>query len=438
MAGAESLPATGEGGALGRSRAGDTWTPAFIAYLGYIFIIVTYKFGIGSVMMAVALATLLLQPERIRTPRFLWWFVAWIFWASIGYLTTPFPEFVRESLIEHIKVLLVGLVAVNALRTTTQVRYFMLFMVFSFLLFPVRATLISYARGETVMGRAVGPFIYDNPNDLAAVSILMLAPALALWASEARRSPVRWLGFACAIPLVITIFLTQSRGAFLALVTIAIPSGIALARRRLRLVVAFAAVIAVAVVKAPAGLWERLGGLRKATSLETIGQMDQEGSARERLALLQTAVRIIEDRPLLGIGLGAYGPANARYNPAVGDRDTHNTYLNITAETGLPGLVLFLGLVTSVLRGARDARRRARGAFLPEAEVLRWLQYGMIGYLVAAVFGSFSRLTFPYVFLGLLWSAAQVARARRPAAPSPLAAPGHGAHTPIAVPQHRP
>jgi O-antigen ligase len=400
------------------------WTPTFVVFLAYIFIIVTYRVNIATVVMAVALLTMFLEREPVRVPTFLWLFAAWMAWAGVGYAASSYPDHVWPSLIEQGKVLLVTLVAVNAIRTTAQVRFFMLFVLLSYLLFPVRSTLVNYVVGYTRFGRAVGPFLYQNSNDLAALTILVLGPALALGTSGSRRSLLRWIGLACAIPLVVTIVLTQSRGAFLALGGMALPSGIALARHRPRVAAGFAALVGLTLYLAPAGLWDRLAGLRKAASVATIGEMDPEGSARERFAVLRTAVRIVADHPVLGVGLGAYEQANARYSPAVGQRDTHNTYLNVAAETGLPGLVLFLGLVTSVLRGARHARRAWRG----QAEAVRWLQYGFIGYLIAGMFASFSKLTFPYIFLGLLWSASQAMQAQRSPANSSERLPMHPDH----------
>jgi O-antigen ligase len=397
---------------LGRQPAQVNWTPAFVGLLAYVFVIMTYRLPIGTVVMAGAFVSLLLQRQSLRVPPFLWLFAAWTAWAVVGYMTTPYPDVVRESLIERGKLLLVTFVAINALRTGTQVRYFMLFTLVSYILFPARSTLVNYVTGNTLLGRAIGPFIYVNPNDLAAVTILMLGPAVALWAEGAPGSPIRRIGLAGAAPLLVIIVLTQSRGAFLALATMALPSAIALARRRPRAVTAFAALVALALYLAPGTFWKRIGGLRRGTSVETIGEMDTEGSARQRFAVLQTAIRIIEDHPLVGVGLGAYREANAQYTPALGHLDTHNTYLNVLAETGLAGLALFLGLVASVLRGAREARRRARRALPAQAEMLRWLQYGLCGYFIAGLFGSYSHLTFPYVFLALLWSASQTVRAQ--------------------------
>ena len=399
------------------------WTPVFIAFLAYAFVILTYRVPIGTAVMAAALMGLILQRHAVRVPTFLWLYAAWLGWSGVGLVTSDYSEAVQLTLIEQIKVLLVALVATNALRTGTQIRHFMIFMLVSYVLFPVRSTLVNYfITGNTLFGRAIGPFIYSNPNDLAALTILMLGPTLALWASAPRGSLVRWAGVAGAAPLILVIVLTQSRGGFLALATIAFPSALTLARRRPRAAIGFAALLALGLYLAPAGFWKRMQGLEKGTSVATISQMDPEGSAGQRFAVLQTALRIVHDHPILGVGLGAYGLANARYNPALGDLDTHNTYLNVLAENGVPGLILFFALVISVLRTVHDTRRRVRRALPAQAEMLRWLEIGLIGFLIAAVFGSQSKLALFYVYLALLWCTSRAVRAQIPPA-SPAAVP---------------
>ncbi len=144
-----------------------------------------------------------------------------------------------------------------------------------------------------------------------------------------------------------------------------------------------------------------------------------------RFALLQTAGRMVADHPVLGVGLGAYAHANRDYNPALGAYDTHNTYVNIAAETGLPGLILFLAMMVSLLREAIAARRYADrlGSSSGAAELPRWLFLGLIAFLIAAVFGSFAKLAFVYLYLTLLWSASRAALAPSAAARAPAAHP---------------
>src|SRR6266700_8091618 len=241
----------------------QAWTPTFVLFLAYLFAIVTGRLPVGAVVMVVAIASLFLQRATFRTPGFLGLFAAWTLWAALGYVVTPYPEVVGDSLTERVKLVLVTLVAVNALRRWTQIHYFILFVLVSYVLFPARSTLVNYVHGYTLFGRAIGPFIYGNPNDLAAHTILLLGPALALWASSNRGSAARMIGLGGAALLTVVIVLTQSRGAFLALGAMALPSTIALARRRPRAVVGLAAFVGLALYLAPASFWHRMQGLSK-------------------------------------------------------------------------------------------------------------------------------------------------------------------------------
>jgi len=393
-----------------------TYTPLLVLFSAYTFMILTYRAKGATIVMVLALAFFVLQRAAIRVPTFLWLFTAWIGWAGVSYALNPSndPD-LWTALVEHAKLLLIILIAVNAVRTPTQLRRYILFVVVSFMLFPGRSTLQNYVFGYTVFGRAVGPFIYANSNALAAISLLILGPAFALWASEKPRRVLRLIGLGAATALIVIVILTQSRGGFLGLITVLVPSAIALTRRQPRTVVAMAAVLAAGLFAAPASFWQRMGGLSKATNVETIGDMDAEGSARERYAVMQTALRILSDHPVLGVGLGAYQRVNAEYSPSIGRKDTHNTYLNVAAETGIPGLLIFLTAVGSVFWFAHDtgsgSGKRRGAARTPDEERVYWLRSGLAGYLVAGVFGSYARIAITYIFISLVWTAARAARA---------------------------
>jgi len=186
------------------------WTPTFVLFLVYVFIILTNRIPGATFVMGAALLSLLVQRQALRAPPFLWLLAAWLAWAVLGYAVTSYPDRVWASLTEHGKILLVVLVAVNALRTPAQIRVFLILLVVSYILFPIRSTLTNYLLGYTLLGRAVGPFIYQNPNDLAAHTILMLGPALVLVTTLARKSLLRWFAVGAVVLLLITILLTQS------------------------------------------------------------------------------------------------------------------------------------------------------------------------------------------------------------------------------------
>jgi putative inorganic carbon (HCO3(-)) transporter len=74
---------------------------------------------------------------------------------------------------------------------------------------------------------------------------------------------------------------------------------------------------------------------------------DENYAVVERLAHWQAALAMLEDRPLLGVGIGNYVPVYPAYAvPGWWDPlgHAHNYYLHIAAETGLLGLAAYLML----------------------------------------------------------------------------------------------
>ncbi len=73
-----------------------------------------------------------------------------------------------------------------------------------------------------------------------------------------------------------------------------------------------------------------------------------------RTGYWQGALEMARDHPLGGVGLGAFGGYFPRYrallaHPAL---DAHNDYLQVLAELGVPGLLIFLWLWAACLRNA--------------------------------------------------------------------------------------
>jgi O-antigen ligase len=273
------------------------------------------------------------------------------------------------------------------------------------MVYPVRGTLYGYSIGYHPFGRAVWNYIYANSNDLATLSLLALGIALAIAFSGTSRTAVRFGAGLSAILLLLVILLTQSRGAVIGLVAGMGPAFAGLVMNRpVRAVFAGGVLVLVIGFSVPASVWERLSGVTMLASTSTVAAADPEGSAEQRFAIQKVALQIVLDNPVFGIGLGAYGLENARRAPALGRRDTHNTYLNLAAEVGLPGLALWCALAWSVLRYAYHRRRLAAPGELSSQQA--WIERALWAYLVAAVFGSYAALTFPYLVLAVLWCSA--------------------------------
>ncbi len=366
-----------------------------------------------------ALLGLVVRPQGLGFPPPLRWAVVFLLWALMSAFFAISPETAWPVLIERLKALVIFFVVVNVLRTPQQLRFYVLLILVAFAIYPARGTLINYVTGNTLFGRAIWNQMYANPNDLGALTLLMLGLALAIATVKTQDVRVRRTVAAFVPVMLLIILLTQSRGVFLGLLVGFGPPLLGRLRRRSSGTTSVLAVLAVVAVLAPAASWHRLEGITTLSS--TIDEADKERrppaggdrfdqlaavSAVQRFEILKTGLHIAADHPVLGVGIGGYREANARYAPLLGEHDAHNTYVSLAAEMGFPGLLLWLGLVGSVLAQVR--RRRAHLEADDRTIQVLWIERAVIGFLVAGFFASYAALTVFYLFLGTLWAASSV------------------------------
>jgi O-antigen ligase len=325
-----------------------------------------------------------------------------VLWSLVTAPWSINPQLSVETAWERGKLVIISLVVVNALRTRRTVHLYLAFLIACFAVYPLRGALTNYAGGYTVFGRAIWNHIYANPNDLAAYTLLVVGCASALVAARRDSAAHRWLLGGVILACVLLLLLTQSRGAFLGA---AVGFGLALVRwsfggGKRFVIVAIAIVCVLALV--PERAWDRFAAMRNLSSAETVALADPEGSAAQRLEIQKTALSILGDSPVAGTGLGTYKQANALYAPDLGYRDTHNTYLNIAAETGLFGLALWVAMLVLVVKRVLREPEFARDG--PG----RWLLRGLLAFLVAGVFGTYAAVSLPYLVLAVAWSWAGV------------------------------
>nr|WP_312880385.1 O-antigen ligase family protein [Actinokineospora xionganensis] len=232
-----------------------------------------------------------------------------------------------------------------------------------------------YAMFAQGLPRASGPV--EDPNDLSyflVVAVPMLIAAL----PSGRHTPPTYLsgqtflsGQSTAIGLRVVAALagatlvagamaTLSRGGFLAL---SAAVGWLLLRRVLPLRVFAGALAVIALIGASA---MSLAGPALAKAFgEKSFIAGSNVDARE--LRWQAAARMLAENPVLGVGPGGFRSeyAAASHNAEIGEQTpvAHNMYLEVAAELGLPGFVLFLALLVlatvateRVLRASRHRR----------------------------------------------------------------------------------
>jgi O-antigen ligase len=98
---------------------------------------------------------------------------------------------------------------------------------------------------------------------------------------------------------------------------------------------------------------------------------------------------MIKAHPVLGVGLGNFRPMMPVYRAKGVEIVSlaHNTYVEIAAEFGLPGLILFVGTWVAGFRMLGRLRRGNQtgpmGSFFP---IALGLQAGLVAYVVDAFF----------------------------------------------------
>jgi O-antigen ligase len=227
-----------------------------------------------------------------------------------------------------------------------------------------------------------------------------------IWADRAgrvRKIPKRWLHVVNTLFFVVAVITSSSRGAALALVA----GGIYAAKRLgvlFRGLMILSLIALMYFVTASPEQRERFVGMGG----------DEDQTADERIETWKVALEMFEDRPVLGVGVGAFPLVAIHYS----DSDTvfvqHNIYLQAMTDAGLPGLLLLMGLLVSFFRDQRAVGREL-DLHAQDPPLLPWIAFGlevsMLSFMVAGFFITVLFYPFMWVLLGLTMATRQLAAA---------------------------
>jgi len=120
------------------------------------------------------------------------------------------------------------------------------------------------------------------------------------------------------------------------------------------------------------------------------GSMDH-GSLDARRELLMESIRVTMHHPLFGVGPGNFQAYTQSWHV------THNTYTELSSETGLPGLGLFLAILLLTFRSLKQVSETEAYKKDPQIQLFASaLRAGLTAYIVGAAFASTSYTLFPY------------------------------------------
>lgn len=306
------------------------------------------------------------------------------------FLTVPMSPVWRggafKTTVDFAKVALIFLVVVVAVNTAQRLYR---------ILFIQAASVAAISAVAVWKGRMLGSRLegvlngnYSNPNDLALSIVISLPLCLALLLlSKSLFSKLVWA--VAMLGMSYAVFLTGSRGGFISL---AISTGVflwefAIRGRRTYLLAVVALVAAILWVSSSAIVSERLKG----TFDSNDSTVSAYGSAQARQQLFWRSIEVTVEHPLFGVGPGNFQIVSGIWH------ETHNSYTQMSAEGGIPALVLYVTILWCGFKNVRTTKRLSRTGNTKELKLLAGaLSASLWALVVGCIFASYAYQFFPY------------------------------------------
>ncbi len=405
-----------------RLRKQILYTGRFPYILLLAFIVVIYTSpavlvkslaSFGPAQIVGGLAFLGLTYERVRNRQGFWlvWpnshlLFGFLAVSVLSCLTATWARLSVEATLDLAKYCLIYLIMVNSVTTMSRVRGILLTMAVAGL-FPAVGTLQNYLRGEIHEGERVHWVgIFANSNDLAYSMVLLVPLAIAL--AGTARPWVRPFFWAAIALYTATIYVTYSRGSFVALLTVLLLVGFR--HRAVTVRMATLGLVGASIVFA-FYFWSRQEGF---TNLSDF-------TFNQRLVTIRTGLAMFAAHPLLGVGLGGSVAAFPQFAPPDLDFSqalvVHNTFVQSLSEVGIIGCACFVLFVATGLISARGQSRIRAAAGQPgSAALLDAIGVSLCGFIVCGLAGPYMMSWFPYLLIGVVAAAQRINEASPPAA----------------------
>ncbi|MFA4932988.1 MAG: O-antigen ligase family protein [Candidatus Omnitrophota bacterium] len=299
--------------------------------------------------------------------RFFLFFLIWIFIS--GFTQSGFAT--RENFTMFIANSILGLTILILIREIKKLRL-MLWIIAISIFFICLQTILSYLG----IGRAGGTGY--GPNEFAITILPFIAVTFYMSLTE-RNGILKLILIGITTAVFFALLSTVSRGGIIGL------GGMLLililkSKKRIVTIISVCILAVIFTNTMPQNLRERFSKTQVTANARGIGDGDIDSTTR-RYNLAQAGWRIFLNHPVFGIGIGNYYYENRFYAPVHPGR-AHNMYLEIMAELGLIGILLFLGIIFHTFKSLNRIIK-ANNIFSGYA---RGFYIGLVGFLIAGIF----------------------------------------------------
>ena len=266
-----------------------------------------------------------------------------------------------------------------------------------------KAAGIGLVEGSRVtIGRDIGSVLGD-PNDLALVLMFPAAFAVSLILMQGIDKTTRVLSMIALPVLFMAVLATQSRGGLLGIM--AVLAIFAYRRIHSKTLFFVIGIVAAVALYAVAGISDRASG--------GAAEAGVDASAMGRIYAWQAAFGMAVSNPLTGVGIDNFYSNYFYYSPHWDglNHAVHSTWFGVLAETGFLGLIVFITMITMLIRTALRTLKRIqsdRENISPYiCATSEAVLAGLIGTLVSGTFLTFG-FTWPiYILAALILATAQ-------------------------------
>ena len=260
--------------------------------------------------------------------------------------------------------------------------------------------------------RSTGPI--GDPNFFAQIMVVLVPISLERFLHEKKNS-LRLIALWAFAMSTLTVIFTYSRGGLLAaVISIAVVLFYYPPKQFQIPVIIFSLVVFVSLL--PPNYLDRvltLTDLFKPRGTLRIEERSFQGRLSENLAALE----MIKANPLFGVGLNSYKYLFPVYSKRLGlalvatEREAHNLFLEIAAETGVIGFSMFIFILFACFQNMFRGRTLFLRADMKDyAGMVTGFMGGFVGYFVAAIFIHNAFPRYFYLLIGLALSIHLVTR----------------------------
>ena len=334
------------------------------------------------------------QLRKVLRYPYVWCFLLFSLWAAA---TVPFalqPSLAWAAWWEgHFKTITMFLFMLTCLTTLNNVRFAVAAQVFG-------GAVLAFFYAKSGFSQQFTPVPSYDRNDFALALNVILALTLYL-AFASRGKHEKWLLWGAAGIMALCVMMSQSRGGFLTLAGIVLFTMVRVRGIKLRYRLLPPIIVAVSLLFVPAEIKDRLGTLLNPTEDYNF---DHEVG---RIAIWKRGLRYLGDRPVMGVGMENFPVAEAMFGGLARNQGkargavTHNSFLQVAVEVGLPGIFLYMAMLGSaVLRLGRLRTRFDRLRADPQArDLVLAADFTMVSILGFCIGGFFLSMGYtPMVF----------------------------------------